>query len=71
MNVSKRFYFTKLRYIHKFLDFGVYLQEVTLPIDNPDFQMIKDPEGKKYRANMIILGKRRDLKDSETWKYLV
>ena len=39
--------------------------------DNPDFKMIKDPKEDKYRANMIILGKRYDLSKVETLKYLI
>ncbi|AGF84903.1 repeat protein [Moumouvirus goulette] len=69
--VSGRLYFTKPKYICKYLDFGIYLREVFLPTDNQDFKMIKDPEGDKYGANMIIFGERRDLRDVETWKYMV
>ncbi|AGC01967.1 ankyrin repeat protein [Acanthamoeba polyphaga moumouvirus] len=68
--VPGRLYFTEPKYICKYLGFGIYLREVYLPKDNPDFKMIKDPEGDKYGANMIILGKRRDLRDPETWKYM-
>ncbi|AVL95272.1 ankyrin repeat protein [Moumouvirus australiensis] len=68
--VSGRLYFSDSENICKFLGYGMYLREVFLPIGNPDFLMIKDPEGDKYGANMIILGKRRDLKDLETWKYM-
>ena len=64
-------YFTNAENISKFLDYGIYLREVILPTYNPDFQMIKDPQGDKWRANMIILGKRYDLSDIETLRYLV
>ena len=53
-------YFTNSKNIFKFLDYGIYLREIILPTDNPDFRMIKDKEGDKWRANMIILGKRYD-----------
>ncbi|AGF85745.1 repeat protein [Moumouvirus goulette] len=69
--VPGRLYFSKPKYMCKYLDFGVYLREIYLPTDNPKFKMIKDPSGDKYGANMIILGKRRDLKDIETWKYMI
>ncbi|AQN68743.1 ankyrin repeat protein [Saudi moumouvirus] len=69
--VPGRLYFSDPENILKFLNYGIYLREVFLPIDNPDFKMIKDPDGDKYGANMIILGKRRDLRDPETWKYMI
>uniref|UniRef100_A0A6G6ACT6 Ankyrin repeat-containing protein n=1 Tax=Borely moumouvirus TaxID=2712067 RepID=A0A6G6ACT6_9VIRU len=69
--VPGRLYFSDSINICKFLHFGINLREVTLPTDNPDFQMIKDPEGDKYGANMIILGKKRDLRDIDTWEYLI
>ena len=64
-------YFTDGENIFKFLNYGIYLREVTLPIENPDFKKIKDPEGDKWRANMIILEKRYALSDIDTFKYLV
>jgi ankyrin repeat protein len=64
------FYFTDAKHILKFLDYGIYLREVILPTDNPDFKMIKDKDSDKYRANMIILSKRYDLADVATYKYL-
>ena len=33
--------------------------------------MIKDKSGDKWRANMIILGKRYDLSNVDTFKYLI
>ena len=64
------FYFTNAENIFKYLDYGIYLREVILPTENPDFRMIKDPEGDKWRANMIILGKRYDLYNIDTFEYL-
>ena len=63
------FYFTDAEHIFEFLEFGIYLREVTLPIDNPAFKMVKD--GIKYRTNMIILGKRYDLFTIETMQYII
>ena len=62
-------YFSDAANILKFYNYGVYLREVTLPTKNPNFCMIKD--GDKWRANMIILGKRYELSDFDTIKYLI
>ena len=64
-------YFTNGENIFKFLNYGIYLREVTLPIENPDFKKVKDPSGDKWRANMIILEKRYDLSNVDTFKYLI
>ena len=63
-------YFTNAENIFKFLDYGIYLREIILPTENPDFRMIKDKDD-KWRANMIVLGKRYDLSNVETFQYLV
>ena len=55
--------------IFKFFNHGIYLRVVTLPINNPEFRIIKDEN--KWRANMIILGKCYDLCNVETFKYLM
>ena len=62
-------YFTNAKNIFKFLDYGIYLREITLPVDNLDFKMVIDEN--KYRANMIILGKRYELANVETIKMLI
>ena len=66
-------YFLDIENIFDFLDYGVYVgvyvREVTLPIDNPEFKMIRDEN--KYRANMIILGQRYKLDNAETIKMLI
>ena len=64
-------YFTDIENIFKFLNYGIYLREVILPTENPDFKKIKDPSGDKWRANMIILGKRYELSNVDTFKYLL
>lgn len=63
-------YFTDAKNILKFLDHGIYLREVYLPL-NPDLKMIKDKTGNKWRANMIILGERYELSNVETFKMLI
>ena len=50
---------------------GVYLREVTLPTDNPNFKMIANQEKTIWRANMIVLGKEYQLTDVDTFKYLI
>ena len=62
-------YFTDAKNIFEFLNYGIYLREITLPVENPDFEMVVDEN--KYRANMIILGKRYELANVETIKMLI
>lgn len=63
-------YFTDVEHIFEFLDYGIYVREIMLPLENPDFKMIKDGKN-KYRANMFILGKKYDLDKIETFKMLI
>ena len=65
------FYITDVTHIFEFLDYGIYLREITLPEDDINFKIIKDPNGNKWRTNMIILGKRVDLFNVDTFKYLI
>lgn len=58
-------------HIFKFLEYGVYLREVELPLNDPDFMVIKDPDGDKWRCNKIILRKRYNLNSVETFKLLI
>lgn len=51
-----------------FLSYGVWLYEVEAP---EDAQCVPDPDGDKYRASKLILGKRRDLRRPSTWRWLV
>ena len=59
-------YFTTIEHIFKFLHYGCYLREITLP---QDCQWVQD--GNKFRADKIILGKRYDLTDPLTFQLLV
>ena len=61
-------YFTTIEHIFKFLDYGCYLREITLP---KDCLWVKDPAGDKFRADKIILGKRYNLSDPLTFQLLV
>ena len=62
-------YFTDADNIFRFLNYGVHLREITLPRNDPNFKIVKD--GDKWRANKIILGKRYNLSEKETFEYLV
>ena len=66
--VRNGLYFTTLEHIQKFYCYGVNLREVHLPVDDPEFRMVMDPDGDKYRANKIILGKKYSLFDPETYR---
>jgi len=63
-------YFTDIEHILEFLDYGTYVRVITLPINDPDFKMVKDGNN-KWRANKIILGKRYNLCDVSTFQYLL
>src|SRR5271170_7606741 len=45
--VAGGLYFTNLYNLHNFYAFGIHLREIFLPLDDPDFQMIIDPNGGK------------------------
>lgn len=66
----KGLYFTNVKNIFKFLDYGCYVREVKLPIDNPNFKMVK-VGSIKWRANMIILGNKYNLNDHNTFDMLI
>ena len=63
-------YFTDANNILEFLTFGVHLREITLPLDDPDFKIVKDSNN-KWRANKIIFEKRYNLWKKEAFEYLV
>ena len=63
-------YFTTIEYIHQFYHLGVNIRVVELPDEDPDFLMVKDPDGDKWRANKIILGKKYSLLDPLTYTEL-
>jgi hypothetical protein len=60
-------YFTDRGNIAAFLNYGVWIREVTLPWDSKGFKVIADPSGNKFRANKIILGKRYSAYDPDTF----
>lgn len=48
--------------------YGVWIREVFLPTEDPDFCMVKDPGSGIWRANKIILGDRYSLSDPATYE---
>src|SRR5271154_4844924 len=61
------FYFTTREYINKYYSYGCKLVEIFLPTDDPEFKMVKDPLGDKWRANKIILSTIYSLNDLNTF----
>jgi hypothetical protein len=61
-------YFTTPEFICNFLNYGPWIREVTIP---EDAEMVQDPEGDKWRASKVILSSRKDLREVETWKWLI
>jgi hypothetical protein len=65
--VAGGIYFTTPEHICEFLNYGVWIREVTIP---KDAQIVQDPERNKWRANKVVLSPRRSLRKVETWKWL-
>ena len=68
--VTGGLYFTNIQNAHKYYSFGIYIRKINLPENDPEFKIIMDPSGDKWRANKIILGKKYSLCDPETYKIL-
>lgn len=60
-------YFTNIQNIHKYHKYGIYIRKISLPKNDPDFKIIADLSGDKFRANKIILGERYSLCDPKTY----
>jgi len=57
-------------YINKFFDInvtGYWLREAFLPITDPDFRIVKQPDHPIWKVNKIILGERYSLMDLATY----
>jgi hypothetical protein len=61
-------YFSDEKNICGFLDYGVWIREVSIP---SDAEMVKDPKGGKWRASKVILGERKSLSEISTWEWMV
>jgi hypothetical protein len=59
-------YFTDLDHVIKFLNYGCWIREVKIP---KDAKVIEDPNGNKWRADKIILGKKYSFEEyiKELW----
>lgn len=64
---SGGFYFTTKKHIQKFYSFGIYLREISIPITDPEFKILKCKDNTKWRCNKIILGTKHSLFDPETY----
>lgn len=62
------FYFTTKQYIYKFFKWGIYVREISLPIDDPDLKVHWDKTKCKFRTNKIILGKKYSLFNPKIYK---
>ena len=60
-------YFTDKTNLHNFLSYGVWIREITLPLNDERLKVVADPSGDKYRANILIFGKRYSLLDPDTF----
>ncbi|AYV85715.1 MAG: ankyrin repeat protein [Satyrvirus sp.] len=61
-------YFITKEFIHNFYNYGVNLRIIELPETDPNFKMVKDPDGDKFRANKIILKEKYSLDEMETYQ---
>jgi hypothetical protein len=59
-------YFTTAEHIHEFYNHGENLRVVELPLDDPNFKMVK--LNKKFRANMIILKEKYNFNNLNDFK---
>jgi ankyrin repeat protein len=65
------FYFTDVKNVFKYIDYGENIRQVTLPLSNPEFKIVQDPSLDKWRANMLVLGERHSLHDVATYRHLI
>lgn len=63
------FYITTLEYIPNYYHFGEYLYEVHLPYDDYRFKLVRDPQGDKWRTNMLLLGEKYSLYNPKTYEH--
>jgi hypothetical protein len=45
------------------LSLGNHVRRVHVPFDHPDVEVVRDPEGNKYRTNMLMLGKKYSIEE--------
>lgn len=66
--VSDGFYFTTLEHIHNFYGLGIYIREIHLPVNDPEFTIVQHEE--YWLSNKVILGTRYCLFDFDTYEKL-
>ncbi|AGC01705.1 ankyrin repeat protein [Acanthamoeba polyphaga moumouvirus] len=64
-------YFTNIQNILRYINHGIFLRKIELPLDDPGFIMERDPIESKWRSNMIILTDKYDLRNTETFDMLI
>lgn len=64
-------YFTNVRNIFRFINYGCFVVEVTLPLDDPSFNMTRGQFSDRWKCNKLILGNKYRLSDVNTIKMLV
>lgn len=64
------FYFTTPNFIHRYYNIGNNLRIIDLPVNDPEFKMVRDISGDKWRANRIILKEKYPLAVIETYREL-
>lgn len=69
-NCPGGFYFSNNECIHWNYSYGIYIREITLPIDHPEFKIVQHEGKGEWRSNMIILGKRYLLSQPKTYSKL-
>nr|AEX63223.1 putative ankyrin repeat protein [Moumouvirus Monve] len=76
LNVStfepmEKYIFCDLQDIFKYFNCGIYLRQVLLPQNNPKFFMKCCDNKNYYSSNMMILGKKYDLRKPESFIELI
>jgi hypothetical protein len=65
------FYFTDIKNIFKYVNYGVFVRKITLPTEDSELRVMLDSNGDKWRANRVIFGERYNLADVFTIQYLI
>ena len=68
-NIKGGLYYSDGIHICNFLGYGSYIREVEVP-DN-ESQVIKYPQGDKWRSKSLFLHSRKYLGDIATWKWMI
>jgi len=64
--VSGGLYYTDLNNLHDFYCYGCWIREISIPGGT---RMVQDPDGNKWRADRIILGRRYKLHSIKSFNY--